>query len=415
MDADDADKDRFFDRLRPETLIDGNWVVVYQKQSLTISRKTFAPEVVFLRVEYSVDLSYDDHIVFLRPEVFFDPRRPSYDSGLSGCGLERFLSPGEAICWHRPVFGTASASLAVARAAVVGTAQVVRDTQPGDALLSRWIFRRSFPSPDHIAVVTAPFCAETGTLWNESGVKIAVAAAICKHPDDPENRCAVKEIRCLRQVHDWSMEHIAGYYFQREEWIARYKVSSVYKEVRSSPDLFVVVSIGKLSKGPPLLPKNYNDESVKPRSDSYWEPDVSTTCAEYLRTFLHRIGIDVEVYSIFYGQHLVYYQAALRRSDWGRACAVLDSGLWRHHGSAYRRINGSKSTPKLAITSEPRYRDQPRVIETQSFPATDQALRYSSYRADLLPVVGTFVHVSEHPVSEHPRRNSDPELDVAAL
>jgi len=246
---------------------------------------------------------------------------------------------------------------------------------------------------------------------------MAVAAAICRHPDDPENRCAVKEIRLLRQVPDWSMEHVAAYYLQREEWIFRYRLSPVYEEVSSSPDLFVVVGIGKLSKGPPLLPKKStdgNDKSVNPSSDSYWEPEVSATCAEYLRTFLHRIGIDVEVHSTFYGQHLVYYQAALRRSDWGRASAVLDAGLWRQHGSAYRRINSSKSTPKLAIRAEPRFRDQPRVIEAQSVPATDPALPYSSHRADLLTVVGTFVHMSEDPVPERPRRNSDPELDVAA-
>merc|ERR1719329_950065 len=361
MDSIDVDANTLFDRLRPETLFGGEWVTVYQQHSFTMARKLVTNDVSLFRVEHELCLSPDDTLESMRPEVYYDSRRPTWDSAMIECGVEQLFAPGDAIVWYRPVFGAKSNTLGISCAAVVGVAQAVMDAAPADALCLRWTVRRDFPSKDMHAMVAAPFCTQTGTLQEESGVQRALAIGFRRHSDHPE-RTAATEIRLLRRVPNWSMEHMAGFYLQRNTCCEHYRLSPVYEEVRSGRIAYVVVCIRKLTRGPPLLPREVAFGGESSGSDggavpaSGWEPvRDGSTCAWYLQTLLSCIGVPVDVHETLDGQQLVYYQAAFRRNDWDIARAALDSGLWRSLCAAYRKMHGGKHAPKLSLCS-PKFR-----------------------------------------------------------
>lgn len=407
MDSDGVDGDSLFDRLRPETAFGGEWVEVYQQPLLAMARKTIAFEVSLMRVEYVLNISFAELHETMRAEVFWDSRRPSYDKTMLECGVEQALAPGDAIAWYRPVISAKSSTLGISRAAVLGTAQTVVGAAPADALRLRWMLRRDFPSEGQSAFVAAPFCTRTGILQEELGVQRPVVISFRAHAGDPE-RTAATEIRLLRRVPDWSIEHMAGFYLQREVWWEPYKLSPVYEEVRSGRAAYVVVGLRKLTRGPPLLPREATSSEKAFASD--WDSvHNSSTCAWYLQALLGRIGVEAEVHATLDGQRLVYYQAALRRADWDRARAALDNGPWRALGVAYRRMHGGKNAPKLAVCT-PKFT---RHLSVDVHP-THSASKSAVGEAEDLPVVSTFVHYRDPPGLSRPRRNSDPERDTLA-
>lgn len=410
--------DSLFERLRPETLLRGEWATVLDEPGLTLARKNIGPDVSLLRAEYEIKLSFADAYALIRPEVYFDERRPDFDITLLECGVERVYAPGDAMCFYRPMLSSKSATIGIARAAIVGSAKVsASGMQAGDALRVRWVNRRSFPSPDQCSFLIAPVVDESGALGEQDGVSLAMVSCFGRHPDDPEGRTRVTELRMLRRVADWSLEHTAGYYRQKEQWIERYKASSVYQAVRSGATKYVAVGISKLTRGPPLLPKdnaNHWGWVEGKRFDADWEHVCSSNSfAWFLQTFLHRIGINVEVYPTVDGQRLVYFQAALLREDWDRASTALDSGPWRAHNAAYRAKYGGKHAPKLSV-SEPRFCDHPLPGAAQVAPAMTDEVESVKSEPCRIPVLATFIHFGKHVSGEALptliRGNSDPEL-----
>lgn len=406
-----VDADTLFNRLLPETILEGDWVKVYQQHGFTMARKFIASDALLLRVQYEICLSLAELHETMRPEVFFDSRRPVWDSAFVECGVERVFTPGDAAIWYRPVFGSKSSTLGISCAAVVGVAQAVVSAAPENALSLRWTVRREFPAADEFALAAAPFCPKTGALQEENGVQRAMAIGFRRHRDDP-GMTAATEVRLLRRVPDWSLEHMAGFHLQRWSWCERYKISTVYRDIASGRSAYIVVCIRKLTRGPPLLPRQVaasdtgTDKGSLSASD--WEPvRASSTCAWYLQTFFNRIGVAVDVHDMLDGQMLVYYQAALRRGDWDHARAVLDKGPWRELGAAYRKLHGGTNAPKLAICW-PKFRGK-FAAESRS-PAHFSADNLSVCKADVPPVIGTFVHYRDPPGLTLPRRNSEPEL-----
>jgi len=210
---------------------------------------------------------------------------------------------------------------------------------------------------------------------------------------------------------------MAGYYRQKEQWIARYKASSLYQAVRSSATMYVVVGISKLTRGPPLLPKdNANHWGLVEgkRFDADWEHvSSSNSFAWFFQTFLHRIGVDVEVHPTLDGQRLVYFQAALSREDWCRARAALDGGPWRAHNAAYRAKYGGTHAPKLRV-SEPRFCDHPMFVAARPAPVIDEMPQRETGRVQ---VVGTFIHFgSRSCATPHPKLSrSSTESELLSL
>lgn len=428
MNAPAIDAEVLFDRLRPDALFGEDWVVVYDLPRAALARKTIAPDVSLLRAQYTIDLTLADTLQAIRPEIFLDPRRPSYDKGVLECGLEQVLAPGDCITLMRPQISTQSMHINIGAAPIVGAVPVAAHGTE-NSLRQRWIVRRKFPTPDEAAFVCAPICPQTGALLEQQqkinqATNQAISCAVGAHPDDPEGTTLVTEVRLLRGVADWCMEHMAGFYLQKNHWVPGYKASPVYEEVNNGSASYVVVSLSKLTRGPPLLPPGGSDsawasvESEGVSFDAEWqEVDALSNCSWYLREFLHRIGLKVNVYSSLDGQNLVYYQAALWRSEWNRVRAALDGGPWRAHGAAYRKRHGGKHAPRLAICAEPRFRDNAIIVPSHVVSEVDKALRYEAEgqsEGHLVPVVGTFVHYSAPPGLTRGRVVSNPEPGAAA-
>lgn len=427
MDLPAADLKTMFDRLQPENLFGKDWVVVHQEAKLTMARKAIDSEACMLRAVYEGNLSWADTKELLHPEVFFDPRRPSWDRSVHSCGVEHVFAPGDAMCWQRNILSTKSSSLCVARAALVGFAQPTKripgatdENHVGELRRRRWMVRDCFPSPEHFACLSAPVCPRTGNLLEESFVPTlyAVVGYIHRHPED-QNRCTVTEVRVLSRMPEGSIDAMAAYYMKRDELMGQYTASSVYVQTRICCALYAVVGISRLSKGPPLLPKAclVGDRGGQdPVGDMNlvceWEPaHHANTCAKYLQEFLHRVGVDIDVYDQLNGRRLIYYQAALRHDDWMRAQAVLDGGAWEAHCAAYRRILGARRSPKFTRCEEPRCQDHVVDSESPFQPATEKR---RSDKADFMPVAATFIHFKSPPGLQLPRSTSNPDLHTMA-
>lgn len=385
-----VDVDSIFDRVKEDDTRaqeGGCWEAVRASEpGLQLSRRETSHGVSLLRARYVIDNPLSKAVSMARPEVFFHSGRATFDDELVGCGVEKVIAPGDADVWVKFRF----TPLIQRSASLIGTpfGAFIRATRgalhtaakQSEAIRLRLMVRRDWPQPGKFTIAGMPRHPETGELLEEWGI-LKATVAILEADADPD-KTLVTEVKQLKRVPTWALALGGAHYldWQSLKWMARYRASMVYREATEGAESYIIVRLRKYVKGPPLLP------SSEPGMD--WEPAQleAFTLPVYLRTFLARLGVDVEVYGTLDGRRLVPYQAVVRRGAWERAWALME-GPFLSQKAAYRRLLGGTTAPELKLGVDPRFVP---LAPASAAPAA----KATSSRSMRLPVRSTFVHFS---------------------
>lgn len=380
------DVEHILGRLHPEVLFSKNWTPLASSvPEVELARLRTSPGYSLVRARYELPASWSDIMVMARPEAFSHPRRPEFDLFISECHVEKLIAPGDAIC-HMNLSLTSLLRRLAAHFPVHAAAFLARVIKGLDlvSLRFRLTFRRDFPCAGRCAVAFVPLHPETGELCDAVGFVRAWAFLLEPHPVDAGTVCLTQVEQLPLRVPDWLVSMQARVYHLQHNALWKFSESKEYREVIESLD-YVVLSLRKCMKGHPLLPSGPISEkiSVATPSDCWEQPSWENfTLAAYLTTFLRSLGVeDVQLYDRLDGRDLVWYQAAVLRGAWWRACAVLAEPL-RLHGIAYRRMLGGRHAPELSEGRVPRFKH----VQTSSA---------NEHPDMVLPVFKTFVHFPE--------------------
>ena len=91
-------------------------------------------------------------------------------------------------------------------------------------------------------------------------------------------------------------------------------------------------------------------------AESYWVrwPDCTFTFEAYIREFLLRSGITLQVFTELSGRKLVPYQVAVLSHEWESLKDQVGAAFHKQQ-RAYRRMNGGVSAPRVGEAAEPRF------------------------------------------------------------
>eukprot|EP00438_Fugacium_kawagutii_P005296 Skav213861 [mRNA] locus=scaffold2366:308980:316367:- [translate_table: standard] len=119
----------------------------------------------------------------------------------------------------------------------------------------------------------------------------------------------------------------------------------------------MVLSIQSFKRGMPLVPSLTGERAITIDAGErlglkYWarfQPGQASyknkfRLSQYLNTFLHAIGEEVELFDQLDGRELVPYQCVVRRRDW-EAVRKHFFEVFPLAKTAYRRANGGSSAP----------------------------------------------------------------------
>lgn len=387
-----VDVESVFNRVQDDVAArDGAWETVRASEpNLQLSRRETAGGASLLRARYVIDNPLSRAVSMGRPEVFFHSGRATFDDELEGCGVEHVIAPGDANVWvkfrftplvqrSRAIIGTPGAVIRAIRGAPQNAADHTEVTR------MRLMVRRDWPQPGKFTIAGIPRHPETDELVEELGI-VQATVAVLEAAEDPE-KTLITEVKQVKGVPTWAFALGGGHYldWQSLKFMARYRASMVYREATEGAESYIIVRLRKYVKGPPLLPSN--TPGVE------WEPaDLEAfTLPAYLRSFLARLGLDIEAYGSLDGRRLVPYQAAVRRGAWQHAWAAME-GPFLSQKVAYRRLLGGTNAPELKVGVEPRFvpLDGRHPVDARGHAA---AIAAAPPRVPL-PVRSTFVHFS---------------------
>lgn len=403
-----------FDRVRPEALEHEDWAVVDDRPGLCLSTRPLSVTMSLLRARYEWPLPIHDAVALMRPEVYWDSRRPEFDDGTQSCKLEVSAAPGDAVVSMQVSASTSAPLLSASQHAIVGHAQSAAERKTRNYL--RWVVRRDFPLPGQFTCLTLPMDPETGEFYEERGMVSSCTVVFEAHRSEP-GKTALTRVSVIHRAPDWLMSYIANHFLMKHAWISRYKASAVYNEARDGALSYVVVGIKKCSRGPPLLPRSLREDgSMMPTTfDSEWVPAnfESNHFPGYLREFLRQLGVHVDVYDTLDGRRLVPYQAVLMRGNWELASAAIEEP-WKTHKAAYRRRYGGTSAPYFVENMEPRVLANEAAVEVAVMVGVSAECATPAFEKKDVPmkIKNSFLHFTPPPGLPLLRAASNPELEV---
>lgn len=127
--------------------------------------------------------------------------------------------------------------------------------------------------------------------------------------------------------------------------------------------MYLVLSMRTFNRGPPMIPHD------NPREDSihimagehlglpFWtrfNAHEKFHLSEYVRSFMERLGYQVNTYEVMDGRKLVPYQCVVVRQQWDELRTSFVEAF-RVQKAAYRHANGGSSTPTLTEAARPRW------------------------------------------------------------
>jgi len=127
--------------------------------------------------------------------------------------------------------------------------------------------------------------------------------------------------------------------------------------------MYLVLSMRTFNRGPPMIPHD------NPREDSihimagehlglpFWtrfNAHEKFHLSEYVRSFMERLGYQVNTYEVMDGRKLVPYQCVVVRQQWDELRTSFVEAF-RVQKAAYRHANGGSSTPTLTEDARPRW------------------------------------------------------------
>uniref|UniRef100_A0A7S4GKM9 Uncharacterized protein n=1 Tax=Oxyrrhis marina TaxID=2969 RepID=A0A7S4GKM9_OXYMA len=306
--------------------------------------KTVSPTVSFLRNEYLIDLTVEESINFMRPEVTFHHGRKDFDPLVANATILQLFAPGDVLGWV-----SLKPCQFWAAAAIVNHAPDA--SKPGQMIRS--VRRRDFPAPGLSCIVHMPVHPETMVMLEQQGLVKAGAYIIMPAPGQ-EGKALNVEIQRVYRPSDWALALMPDGSTFLKHWASCYKKSKVYQEVQDGKvdEVYLVITLRKCERGPPLIPV---DSMLQ-----QWEPCAreAFSLPDYLRRFAEVLGASLEVFDRMDGRHLVPYQACCVTTHWEAVAPALDPAF-KAQRTAYRRANGGTGAPVLATGSQPRFVDRP--------------------------------------------------------
>lgn len=348
--------DVLFDRIRSYDIgSDDGWNFV---RGAGLSRRQLPNGIPLLRARYTLDIPFDEGLVLIRPTVFLHPRRPEFDDEVAECGIEELLAPGDAIAWVRfrfsPLFQRLSSLVDRVRIFQVAGLADRDDSNPWSRRHRiRFAIRRDFPSAGKIAVVSAPLQPSTSEMLEEWGIMSATVGFSEAHPQDA-TKMTVNQVMQFRRTLMLPLA-AGGKHMGVFHWIPRYRGSPLQEEATSGAARYVVLSLQRYQRGAPMLPAEAGEESLETFGFvQFPRPSGSFTLAKYLRMFLARLGLTLQIFDSLDGRCLVPYQAVLTCSAWDVAWTALKEPFRTQRG-AYRRIFGGTIAPEIKVGQTPRF------------------------------------------------------------
>ena len=128
---------------------------------------------------------------------------------------------------------------------------------------------------------------------------------------------------------------------------------------------YLVLSLRNFNRGPPMLPERECTDSCTTISTenpelSHWSrfrvesADKKLHLADYLTSFLKRLGLELDIHETLDGKTLVPYQCVVERSAWEGIKGAFQEAF-RSQRTAYRRANGGSAAPALKEDMPPRF------------------------------------------------------------
>lgn len=323
------------------------------------------PEAALLRVVYEIELPLEEAYDSLRPEVFLSWRHAEFQWGIEECGIEEILAPGDATGWMRL---TEAARPYMQRTALflssAESSQKVLDKYGWLERKMRMAIRREFPLPNTRTVVLAPRHIGTGEVVEEWGAWKAVIGILQVHAEDA-NKTTVVGLQRVNRGSVWSLPKVASavpriqFYRVEMDRNKEYRKSEAFKLTLAEAKDYVVVTVRRCQKGPPLLPTvRFSEVELIGRrpetTESCWKTTERIDMPGYLRQFLRCLDLqDVRVHDSLDGRRLMHYQAVVGSKDWDRVWAALEEPF-KAQRAAYRHVYQTKAAPVLELNTEPR-------------------------------------------------------------
>lgn len=401
----------FLQWVSPEVLT-GSWELVENQTDLQILCKACdRDDALLIQARYELPLSLEDASIFCRPEVQFNSCRPMYDVEALECGVDEAIAPGDALAR----FHIDSSALKVASIAVMGKAPLQlppglpSDSRRGNvtAFQVRLILRRNLPREGDLVALSIPVCPCSGNLLEEYGPNQVKVFKLEAKPDDLAHTL-VTEVRRIGRVPTWALATLVGHFSTKYAWLPGFRASPHWQFAVDDPSGFLIVSVRKFSRGPPLWPKK-SEMLADARNEEQHRSDLSTEPAHweaatpdfelssYLMEFLARLGISVALHQSWEGLRLIHYQAAVQRRLWHEVWPRRQ-GAWKAMRAAYRRLHGGRNAPETAVGIAARF--VPNVV-------VPLAMGHRAGTEHVL-VARTFLHFSDVPGPARPRVGSDP-------
>lgn len=418
-----VDFDSLFRRVCAEALDRSLWVAVEVPSAcgLSVWQRDDSCGLFWMRSEYELRGPLEFVIKAVRPETMFHHQLPEYFPDLAESQIEKVFSPGDIQGWVRFHNPSGSRQAFVQRqAAVFGGAEecqrVIRESGANSFFClrrARSAVRQDFPEPGKHVAVVAPCDPESGELREEWGI---MRATVALFEEAGPSATKVTEVRRVPRGAAWSLA--SGDVCFAEALFRRlymnklpFLVSPAGREFVEGKGDYVVITLRKCTKGPPMLPRVLGSESSSAVDSSgstlEWVQADKYELPGFLASFLSELGVAADVFDQLDGRRLVHYQAALRRDAWERAWAALELP-WRCQKAAYRRQLGGSWAPELSADKPPRF--------VTRRPAASGSLAPEPLQAEArlaLPLRQTFVHFSVRGGSARQRCGSTSVLDCA--
>ncbi|CAE8614893.1 unnamed protein product [Polarella glacialis] len=354
-------------KVAPNILHDADWTLEFDDgdggKKLSSHSSQWGGQ--WIRIDEVLDVPLEPNSAMIRPEVkarFKHLAPPPIEQGLHLNMLVQTLGPGDAILkrWVDNKFWKATHVLLTDDLVAPETLTGALSAQEFENVphLARVTLRRDWPQLGQAGMLVTPHEPEDDKDDELTGRSMTFLSVLWKNPEDASKLCGAvllhltsKRFSVLAKQHFGLLTRVAqfGKYHM--------KTDQGWQELREIDlNFYVVISIKKCKRGPPLLPSQMLREGTVHVAAgdhlgvSMWErsDEERFTLSQYLRRFiLSLLGQpEVEVYDAMDGRQLVHYQAAMPRELWISIKPALMKAF-AIQKAAYRHAQGGSCAPSL--------------------------------------------------------------------
>ncbi|CAE7204385.1 lon2 [Symbiodinium natans] len=346
-------------------LLSDQWQVLRNDASVDISFKRLNGPCL-LRLPYKVPMPGNVDLSTLadmpRPEIFCNRK----ELRAMGVQLEAFdiqqvdkvFSPGDCFVSsrHDSECNDLFAEMKQVGALVGALAAPEPDSAPKPELTERLLTWRNFPVESALTIIAVPFDEEAQMFryqYRQHFTCICVLIpsraleAADAQQEDGKNELQVLIGLFTEDVASWATDAIQVLHGAMSQLVQR----EMYL-LEADRKFYRLLSLRTCQGGWPLLPGEVimgenvelqDSEVLEPLFKTWARPLQSTnfSFADYLHSFMKRIGAEIRVFDSMDGRPLVFYQAVVRTSQW-ELVAPRFQEAWDYQRLAYSRIVATK-------------------------------------------------------------------------